>query len=1611
MCPVNPSDLGAIGSDGWASIEDSPIPVDNKPDMDKVVVDEEVDADSGDAWQTMKGMPEPILPSRAVIDRHNLTHLPYKSWCPHCVAARRNAAPHLTQKDGNQRSVPLLVFDYAFPRSAVEEDTVTCLIGKMYPMRTTFAVVCDQKGRDPHVVSRLAAFIRENGVQALVYKSDQEDPITAMAKEAIKNVGIEGQPYDDKLQLAVPELSAVGSSQSNGRAERTVQIVEDMVRTYRSALQARIECAIPSGHPVFRWMLEHVAGNLNRCSVTPEGMTPYQHIHGKRVTQKQIEFGEKIFYYTPKRVRAKLDNRYHLGVYLGQVSSSNECYVATSNGGVIKTRSVARVVTSCRWDAKLVMNIKGIPTHLNLGDSEAVDYKIIEEEPEPHRHADDADRDKLDDDQPAPDQSLLSDDAVKTLDRQIRITRADLNAYGSTPGCPRCADIEYGLHQTKKSHSRECRLRMYLQYREHDSPKWRAVRHLLDPSDAQKKDLPPVDEERGQIDLPPPSQNDLPLPHDEPRIGGKDGEILVEDPPDILHGGDQRIDQEDPFHLSPEQAWDMFGPEDDNQNESMDESELEEISAQDMVDSLMAAGAKSTHAHTHVNKMFSFKHATFVELYGRGKIVEEANLNLRSLNVRGIGAFDCRTLRPDQVPWNFNRKADRKMARDILDTDDPKWVVGSPPCTAFCQWNLGINRDKMDPVEYLKMKEEGRRHLGFACKMYKRQIDAGNYFIHEHPAGASSWNEPNIKQLRNMPGVYCIRADQCAFGLMTPGPDGKPMHAKKPTRFLTNSLAMARMLQRLCDKSHKHQQLSGGRCADAAFYPLELVRAMIRGMSEQGKLDMNCKSEMEENAAMMNALTPNSALPSKQSSNAKPRESMVKKTNGKSLLVTYNPHNFKTKYVDEYTGEILEPHLIADAIIDELDYFNQHVWRLEEKSQMYAVPDHIFVRSRWIMCNKGDSANPDMRARLVACEVNKEGKNDLFHASTPPLEAKKALFSMYASQRTRGGKPLRLSFVDIRKAYFNGIPTRSLYMSLPPELGLPPNLVAKQIRCVYGTRDAGKIWESCYSEALTDMGFVAGSGSPCCFYHPTREMNCVVHGDDFTCMGLDEDLDYYEAELAKRFELKIRGRLGEGCDLTEIKILNRILRICPDGVEYEADPRHVELLTSSLGLSSANSVKTPGIKDPDPRFIDDKGPDVDSSHMEIDEGPDCKDEEPNHPRDFIQFLSSKMDRKTAFDRERKVTFCEDVDYYDVPAYSEYYGIHPRHLLACDGYWKNATPTADAFTGKSPRIMNERRARRRMLHGRTNSINSLIAEGVPLANDEHDESMGSWSKDRDHSWMCATRTKPVKKPPGKKRAGAREVKKLERIQYEGFELSPQDATTFRALSARGNFLSMDRTDISYSSKELCRDFSVPNKKSYEKLKRMARYLAGHPRLIHKFPWQNPEEALTLNVYVDTDFAGCRESRRSTSGGVALLGSHTIKHWSKTQTTLALSSGEAELHGIAAGMAQAIGIQTILRDLGFNVKIMIHSDATAAIGIARRKGMGKIRHLDVSDLWIQDKIRSGAIGLSKVDGSKNPADALTKYVDAGILQRSMTSLGLEVRQGRPEAAPEAMGIKKA
>ena len=158
-----------------------------------------------------------------------------------------------------------------------------------------------------------------------------------------------------------------------------------------------------------------------------------------------------------------------------------------------------------------------------------------------------------------------------------------------------------------------------------------------------------------------------------------------------------------------------------------------------------------------------------------------------------------------------------------------------------------------------------------------------------------------------------------------------------------------------------------------------------------------------------------------------------------------------------------------------------------------------------------------------------------------------------------------------------------------------------------------------------------------------------------------------------------------------------------------------------------------------------------------------------------------------------------------------------------------------------------------------------------------------------------------------------------------------------------------------------------------------------------------------IYCDADFAGCPHSRKSTSGGAITWGSQLVKTWAKTQPVLALSTGEAELAAVVKASAEALGMQSVLRDLGHEVELTVRSDATAAIGMVRREGLGRVRHLAVADLWVQQKSQEKAIKYSKIDGKQNPSDMLTKGLGAADIQRYLTMLGLVAQDGRAASAP--------
>ena len=137
-----------------------------------------------------------------------------------------------------------------------------------------------------------------------------------------------------------------------------------------------------------------------------------------------------------------------------------------------------------------------------------------------------------------------------------------------------------------------------------------------------------------------------------------------------------------------------------------------------------------------------------------------------------------------------------------------------------------------------------------------------------------------------------------------------------------------------------------------------------------------------------------------------------------------------------------------------------------------------------------------------------------------------------------------------------------------------------------------------------------------------------------------------------------------------------------------------------------------------------------------------------------------------------------------------------------------------------------------------------------------------------------------------------------------------------------------------------------------------------------------------------------------------GRHMIKSWSTNQSVVALSSGEAEYYGLVKAASIALGVTAIGRDMGMNFtgKIMLNADASAAIGIANRVGIGKVRHIEVNQLWLQDKVYSGEIGILKVKSEENMADALTKALACKGIEEHIVGVSAEIRMGRHPLAPK-------
>ena len=203
-------------------------------------------------------------------------------------------------------------------------------------------------------------------------------------------------------------------------------------------------------------------------------------------------------------------------------------------------------------------------------------------------------------------------------------------------------------------------------------------------------------------------------------------------------------------------------------------------------------------------------------------------------------------------------------------------------------------------------------------------------------------------------------------------------------------------------------------------------------------------------------------------------------------------------------------------------------------------------------------------------------------------------------------------------------------------------------------------------------------------------------------------------------------------------------------------------------------------------------------------------------------------------------------------------------------------------------------------------------------------------------------------------------------------------------------------------------SNPTEGSWRKLLRVAKYLIAKPRLIMKYDWQEPLQVMT--TCSDANWAGCLQSRKSTSGGSIMIGSHLIKTWSKTQANIALSSAESEFYATLKAAQESLGIIALAKEFSLTMTVSLQVDASAALGVAQRVGIGKIRHLQTGALWLQEQQLRKSVNLGKMPGANNPSDIITKNVARELLEKHMAGLGGVYAEGRAVKAVNLQHINR-
>ncbi|WOG93565.1 hypothetical protein DCAR_0312851 [Daucus carota subsp. sativus] len=236
----------------------------------------------------------------------------------------------------------------------------------------------------------------------------------------------------------------------------------------------------------------------------------------------------------------------------------------------------------------------------------------------------------------------------------------------------------------------------------------------------------------------------------------------------------------------------------------------------------------------------------------------------------------------------------------------------------------------------------------------------------------------------------------------------------------------------------------------------------------------------------------------------------------------------------------------------------------------------------------------------------------------------------------------------------------------------------------------------------------------------------------------------------------------------------------------------------------------------------------------------------------------------------------------------------------------------------------------------------------------------------------------------------------------------DASTYRKIVGSLQYLTVTRPDVAYAVNRLSQFMHQPTEKHLQSLKRLLRYLK---QTIHHGLFLKRGQSIILSAFSDSDWGGCREVGRSTTGYAIYLGSNIISWRSARQKSVSRSSTEAEYKALANASAELIWIRNLLRELGFQQTKAptLFCDNTGATYLAANPIFhSRVKHIALDYHFVREQVQSGQLHVCHVNTKDQIADILTKPLARPqfmfLRSKIGVSCGASILRGRVQASPE-------